>query len=68
METPNTWLAHLEDQANKIREMQTYLAPLVEQARLAGHSWSEIGSSLGVSKQAAQQQYGVSPQVDPPIH
>src|ERR1700684_1188209 len=32
-------------------------APLgyfVDQARHAGHSWSEIGEALGVSKQAAQ--------------
>ena len=31
------------------------LGYFVDQARRAGHSWSEIGDSLGVSKQAAQQ-------------
>ena len=31
------------------------LGYFVDQARRAGHSWSEIGESLGVSKQAAQQ-------------
>jgi hypothetical protein len=31
------------------------LSYFVEQARHAGHSWSEIGEALGVSKQAAQQ-------------
>lgn len=30
----------------------------VEAARSAGHSWSEIGTSLGVSRQAAQQRLG----------
>lgn len=31
------------------------LGYFVDQARHAGHSWSEIGEALGVSKQAAQQ-------------
>jgi len=31
------------------------LGYFVDQARRAGHSWSDIGDSLGVSKQAAQQ-------------
>ena len=31
----------------------------VDQARHAGHSWSEIGEALGVSKQAAQQKHTV---------
>ena len=29
----------------------------VDQARRAGHSWSEIGSAMGVTKQAAQQRH-----------
>ncbi|MGD9798512.1 MAG: Clp protease N-terminal domain-containing protein [Acidimicrobiia bacterium] len=33
------------------------LGYFVDQARRAGHSWSEIGESLGVSKQAAQQRH-----------
>jgi Clp amino terminal domain, pathogenicity island component len=32
----------------------------VEQARAAGSSWSQIGSTLGVSKQAAQQRHTTS--------
>jgi hypothetical protein len=31
------------------------LGHFVDQARRAGHSWAEIGASLGVTKQAAQQ-------------
>lgn len=34
------------------------LGYFVDQARRAGHTWSEIGESLGVSKQAAQQRHG----------
>jgi hypothetical protein len=33
------------------------LGYFVDQARHAGHSWSEIGDALGVSKQAAQQRH-----------
>jgi hypothetical protein len=33
------------------------LGYFVDQARHAGHSWSEIGEALGVSKQAAQQRH-----------
>ena len=29
----------------------------IEQARAAGHSWSDIGTHLGMSRQAAQQRY-----------
>ncbi len=35
------------------------LGYFVDQARHAGHSWSEIGEALGVSKQAAQQRHTV---------
>lgn len=35
----------------------------VEAARTAGHSWAEIGTSLGVSRQAAQQRLGRFQQV-----
>jgi hypothetical protein len=31
----------------------------VEAARRGGHSWAGIGYALGVSKQAAQQRFGV---------
>lgn len=35
------------------------LGYFVDQARHAGHSWSQIGNALGVSKQAAQQKHTV---------
>jgi hypothetical protein len=35
------------------------LGYFVDQARHAGHSWSEIGEALGISKQAAQQKHTV---------
>src|ERR1700755_3497580 len=35
------------------------LGYFVDQARHAGHSWSQIGEALGVSKQAAQQKHVV---------
>src|ERR1700727_1810274 len=37
----------------------------VDQARRDGHSWSEIGDSLGVSKQAAQQKQTVRVSLGP---
>jgi hypothetical protein len=43
--------AHLTDQADALVDH------FVDQARRAGASWSEIGTSLGVSKQAAQKRF-----------
>ena len=37
----------------------TLLGYFVDAARHAGHSWSQIGSALGVTKQAAQQRFVV---------
>src|SRR5438093_4999683 len=37
----------------------------VDQARRSGASWSEIGSSIGVTKQAAQQRF--TPKDDPNV-
>lgn len=35
----------------------TLVGHFVDEARRAGHSWSDIGGALGVSKQAAQQRF-----------
>ncbi len=34
------------------------LSHFVDRCRRAGHSWAEIGTSLGVSKQAVHQKHG----------
>jgi hypothetical protein len=34
---------------------------LVQQARAAGRSWTEIGASLGISKQSAWERFSVPP-------
>ena len=41
------------------------LGYFVDQARRAGHSWSDIGDALGVSKQAAQQRHTVRDYLGP---
>jgi hypothetical protein len=52
-------LVRLETAARAVQSLtdvgDAVLGYFVDQARRAGHSWSEIGEALGVSKQAAQQ-------------
>lgn len=48
-------IAELIDQR---RHVDTELTRAVRSARTAHRSWSEIGTMLGVSKQAAQRKYG----------
>ena len=56
-------LARLQTASALVRELadigDAVLGYFVDQARHAGHSWSEIGDALGVSKQAAQQKHTV---------
>ena len=40
------------------KEIEAAIFDAVREARRTGHTWSEIGVMLGVSKQAAQQRYG----------
>jgi hypothetical protein len=65
-ETP---LARLATAAVMTREVgdvaDAALGYFVDQARRAGHSWSEIGDALGVSKQAAQQRHATRVDVIP---
>lgn len=41
-----------------MEEVERTLAGAIDRARHDGYSWSQIGTALGVSKQAAQQRYG----------
>ncbi len=47
-------MAHLAEMAERI---DWALLSLVAEARASGVSWSAVGTSLGVSKQAAQQRF-----------
>jgi hypothetical protein len=56
--TPLEQLAAASELAGQLRARGDELLDLfVEAARSAGSSWSEIGSSLGTSKQAAQERF-----------
>jgi hypothetical protein len=48
-------IAELVDQRERV---ESELTAAVRAARAAHRSWSEIGTMLGVSKQAAQRKYG----------
>src|ERR1700710_1227427 len=54
-------LAHLSAAALTAEQLGGLSAPLtghfVDQARRAGASWTEIGRSMGVTKQAAQKRF-----------
>jgi hypothetical protein len=39
---------------------------LVQQARTDGRSWTEIGASLGISKQSAWERFSAPPETSPP--
>jgi hypothetical protein len=39
-------------------EARNVLAKMVEEARMAGHTWAQISEALGVSRQAAQARFG----------
>ena len=44
-----------------VRQAQRHLATTVTRARQNGHSWAQIASQLGVTRQAAQQRFGDDP-------
>ncbi|MBC7632003.1 hypothetical protein [Aeromicrobium sp.] len=48
------WIGAAHQHANAAN---VTLAAAVTRARQAGHPWSEIGTQLGVSRQAAQQRF-----------
>ena len=41
-------------------EIDTAIAEAVKGLRTRGYSWAEIGSRLGITRQAAQQRWGTS--------
>jgi hypothetical protein len=45
-------------------EARTVLAKMVEEARMADHTWAQIAEALGVSRQAAQARFGGGDDVD----
>ncbi len=42
-------------------EIDTVIAEAVKSLRAHGYSWAEIGSRLGITRQATQQRWGTSP-------
>jgi hypothetical protein len=47
-----------------LKQAEAMLRRQVDVARRAGHSWAAIGVALGVTRQAAQQRFGVDPAPD----
>lgn len=57
---PLTQLASAARQQQELADLgEELLGHFVQEARTAGCSWSQIGTALGVSKQAAQQRHSV---------
>jgi hypothetical protein len=54
-------LNEIEAMNNVLAGAEIDLHVAVAEARRAGVAWSSIGDRLGVSKQAAQQRFGVQP-------
>jgi hypothetical protein len=51
-------LETVEAAVGRLRAAEDQLVDAVVSARRLGHSWSELGNALGVSRQAAQQRFG----------
>jgi hypothetical protein len=57
---PLTLLASAARQQQELADLgESLLDHFVQEARVAGCSWSQIGTALGVSKQAAQQRHSI---------
>lgn len=50
-------LEAIEEAVEQLRAAEHQLAAAVASARRLGHSWSELGAALGVTRQAAQQRF-----------
>jgi malonyl CoA-acyl carrier protein transacylase len=53
-------LAAVQTAVGRVRATEEELADSVAAARRLGHSWGELGTALGVSRQAAQQRFGAA--------
>lgn len=49
----------IDNAAREVENAETRLFELVDGARRAGATWQEIGDVFGVSRQAAQQRWGL---------
>lgn len=52
-----TALLAVEAAVDRLRAAEAELTDAVAEARSKGHSWGELGRSIGVSRQAAQQRF-----------
>ena len=52
--------------AGHLRAAESEVSRAVAHARALGHSWGELGAALGVTRQAAQQRFGVPARTVPP--
>ena len=62
-----SWSALLAVEAAvaNLRDAQAALAEAVGTARMRGHSWGELATAIGVSRQAVQQRFGTQPKTGP---
>lgn len=58
VEADTSALRAIADLARQRDQLDQQLAEAVDAARRANRSWAEIGTMLGVSKQAVQRKYG----------
>jgi DNA-directed RNA polymerase specialized sigma24 family protein len=48
-----------------VQEVDELMAEAVARCRAEGYSWADIGARLGISRQAAQQRFGVKAGLTP---
>lgn len=51
-------LRRISDAVRAVATSETELADAVAEARVHGHTWTQIATMLGTSRQAAQERYG----------
>lgn len=63
MQQDHPLFTRIKEADQAVSESQQNLKDAVAQARTAGATWQQIGSALGISKQAAAQRFNDSPEV-----